>query len=133
MSFSGIKTSVLYYLNAFDDEQRRKHVERHLSDLCASFQAAVVDMLEGPVRAAVEETGITTLAVAGGVSANSGLRRRFSELASSIGGDVFFPEPRFRTDNAAMIAAAGRRRLLAGLENTYALTIDPSLAFSSHG
>lgn len=133
MSFSGIKTSMLYYLNEFDASEREAHLKSHLADLCASFQEAVVDMLENPVRRAAEETGIRTLAVAGGVSANTSLRRRFTALAEELGGALHVPGAGFRTDNAAMIAAAGRAGMLAGRTSPLTLTVSPSLAFSSNG
>lgn len=133
MSFSGIKTSMLYYLNEFDEDERRAHLQSHLPDLCASFQEAVIDMLVDPMRRAATDTGIRTLAVAGGVSANSALRERFDTLADETGAAVHFPEAAFRTDNAAMIAAAGRAAILAGRTSPLTLTVNPSLSFSSHG
>lgn len=101
-SFSGLKTAVRTHLLSKD--------RRPDADVCASFQAAVIDCLVARVRRASERTGISRVAVGGGVAANSGLR---SALSSS-GLRVHLP-PRHRcTDNAAMIALAGRMRLLAG-------------------
>jgi N6-L-threonylcarbamoyladenine synthase len=101
-SFSGLKTAVRAYL--------RKTPDADVADVCASFQAAVVDVLLDRVTRAARRTGLSSVAFAGGVAANAELRRRAAETDL----DVFFP-PRHRcTDNAAMIAHAGRLRLLAG-------------------
>lgn len=102
MSFSGLKTAVRNHLERPD---RASDV-----DVCASFQAAVVDVLSDRIRGAAERTGVTRVAIGGGVAANSALRQRVTEL----GLDAFIP-PRHRcTDNGAMIAHAGRLALLAG-------------------
>jgi N6-L-threonylcarbamoyladenine synthase len=97
-SFSGIKTSVLYFL--------RKHfpVNTHipLNDICASFQKAVVNSLVEKTLLASENLGIRTITVSGGVSANSKLRSEFTKLEDS-GHRIFFPEKKYSTDNAAMI------------------------------
>ncbi|MCB9743269.1 MAG: tRNA (adenosine(37)-N6)-threonylcarbamoyltransferase complex transferase subunit TsaD [Alphaproteobacteria bacterium] len=114
-SFSGLKTAV------------RSHVQgeapgRH-EDIAASFQAAVVDVLEDRVRRAVEATGVRRVALSGGVAANSELRRRFSELE---GLQVYLPARSRCTDNAAMIANAGRLRLMAGQRDGLDLRARPS-------
>jgi N6-L-threonylcarbamoyladenine synthase len=102
-SFSGLKTAVRTHL--------QRHPDTDPADLCASFQAAVVDCLVDRVQRAATQTGVTRVGVAGGVAANSGLRAR---LAACDGLQVTLP-PRSRcTDNAAMIAHAGRMRLLTG-------------------
>lgn len=101
-SFSGLKTAVRQTIQRHDPEP---------ADLCASFQEAVVDCLLDRVRRASEQTGVRQLALAGGVAANSELRRR----ATALDGIQTFLPPRHRcTDNGAMIAHAGRLRLLAG-------------------
>jgi len=101
-SFSGLKTAVRQYL--------QRTPEPVIADVCASFQAAVVDVLLDRVRRASEQTGVKTLALAGGVAANSELRRRAAELDLS----VVLPARKRCTDNGAMIASAGRYRLIAG-------------------
>lgn len=108
-SFSGLKTAVWQYVR--DNPVRD---ERHACDIAASFQAAVVDMLVDTSIAAIESTNATRLVVAGGVSANSGLRQRVLALRKDRNIDVFVPSMRFCTDNAAMIAWAGARRLALG-------------------
>ena len=105
-SFSGLKTQVLHFLTR---EQRADptFVERRKADICASVQAAILDMLMGPLQKAVEETGISEVAIAGGVSANSGLRQRLAEASENKGWTVHIPPMAYCTDNAAMIAAVG--------------------------
>jgi N6-L-threonylcarbamoyladenine synthase len=97
-SFSGIKTSVLYFLRKnFPD---LKHLP--LNDICASFQKAVVSSLVEKTRLAADKNGVKTITVSGGVSANSRLRNEFNMLAEN-GYKIFFPEKKYSTDNAAMI------------------------------
>lgn len=102
-SFSGLKTSLLYYLQDLD----QKGEPRHLPDLAASFQEAIVDVLVDKSLRAIEHTGINALAVVGGVSANSRLRTRLTEQADTHHILLSIPDLIFSTDNAAMIALAG--------------------------
>ncbi len=112
-SFSGLKTSFLYTLrDAVAAEP--DFVERNLADLCASLQRAVVETLMFKLVRAARQFGITEIAAAGGVSANSGLRAALLAEGERRGWRVFLPELRFTTDNAAMIASAGRFAFLAG-------------------
>ena len=105
-SVSGLRTQVLHFLTR---EQREDptFVERRKADICASVQAAILDMLMGPLQKAVEDTGISEVAIAGGVSANSGLRQRLAEASEDKGWTVHIPPMAYCTDNAAMIAAVG--------------------------
>lgn len=105
-SFSGLKTQVLHFLTR---EQRADpmFVERRKEDICASVQSAILDMLMAPLKKAVEETGISEVAIAGGVSANSGLRKRLALASEDNGWTVHIPPMAYCTDNAAMIAAVG--------------------------
>jgi N6-L-threonylcarbamoyladenine synthase len=107
-SFSGLKTAVMLARGEgeIDDERR--------ADLAASFQAAVVDTLVGKTLRAVEQTGLTRVVVSGGVSANTRLRQALGEGAADLGATVHLPPLEFCTDNGAMIALAGARRLEAG-------------------
>jgi N6-L-threonylcarbamoyladenine synthase len=99
-SFSGLKTAVLQFVqkNPASSEGEALH------DLCASFQAAVCDVLVEKTKAALLDTGIERLVVAGGVACNSGLRRGMSELGREMGVELFIPSPVLCTDNAAMLA-----------------------------
>lgn len=108
-SFSGLKTAVWQYVR--DNPVRG---ESHLADIAASFQAAVIDMLLDTSAEALAATSTSRLVIAGGVSANSELRGRANALAAERGADVFIPSMRYCTDNAAMIAWAGARRLERG-------------------
>jgi N6-L-threonylcarbamoyladenine synthase len=126
-SFSGIKTSVLYYLNKFDESDRLRHMEKHASDLCASFQDAVVAMLLDGVREAIEETGIRDLAIVGGVSANSALRRGAERLAGERKVRLHVPKMAYCMDNAAMIAVTAAFKLSAGKASSLSMTAEPAL------
>jgi N6-L-threonylcarbamoyladenine synthase len=142
-SFSGIKTAVLYHLrrNVHLDpeiEARRQSLARgergadqlralssaETLDLIASFQRAVVEDLVSRTLAAAEQHGVSTVLVSGGVAANSELRRTFESEAARRGIESFFPSRALSTDNAAMIAAAGHARFLAGERAD--MLLDPS-------
>ncbi len=112
-SFSGLKTSFLYFLRDSVAENP-DFIEENKADLCASLQRAIVDTLMFKLVKAARQFGIRDIAAAGGVSANSGLRDALTAEGAKRGWRVFLPPPRFTTDNAAMIAAAGRYQLLAG-------------------
>lgn len=112
-SFSGLKTSFLYTLRdavAADPD----FIERNKADLCASLQGTIVGILLDKLVKASKETGIRDIAIAGGVSANSGLRDGIAEEGRRRGWRTFLPEFKFTTDNAAMIAMAGYYRYCAG-------------------
>lgn len=104
-SFSGLKTSVMYYLDGQEDRER--FLEEHLNDLCASVSHAITEVLVKKLRIAVEHTGVRTMVLAGGVSANSMLRRKAEKLAGETGCALHIPKLEFCTDNAAMIAVTG--------------------------
>ncbi len=112
-SFSGLKTSFLYTLRdevAVDPD----FVEKNKADLCASLQRTIVDILLDKLIKASKQTGIRDIAIAGGVSANSGLRNGIVNEGKKRGWRTFLPEFRFTTDNAAMIALSGYYRYLNG-------------------
>ena len=106
-SFSGLKTSFLYHLRDWVNEDP-DFVEHHKNDLAASLEHTIVDILMKKLRLAVKATGITHGAVAGGVSANNGLRNAFHEHAQKYGWTIYIPKFSYTTDNAAMIAIVGQ-------------------------
>jgi N6-L-threonylcarbamoyladenine synthase len=110
-SFSGIKTAFLYFLR---DEKKKNpaFVADHIHDICASLQHTLVSMLLSRLRKASEQTGIREIAIAGGVSANSGLRKDLKSLAEKQGWNIFIPAFEYCTDNAAMIAMAAHYKFL---------------------
>lgn len=110
-SFSGLKTSILYKIR---DEvaKNEKFIEENLYDLCASIQDRIVTILLNKVKKAIKQYGIKSIAVAGGVSANSGLREGLLSLGEKKGWNVFIPKFEYCTDNAAMIAIAGYYKYL---------------------
>ncbi len=112
-SFSGLKTSFLYFLR---DELKKdeKFIEDNRSDLAASLQQTIIDILITKLSSASAFTGIKTIALAGGVSANSGLRNRVIEMGKEKGWSVFIPSFGFTTDNAAMIAITGYYKYQTG-------------------
>ena len=112
-SFSGLKTSFLYFLRDRLKEDP-EFVLKHRSDLAASLQHTIIDILLNKLRKAMKHTGITQVALAGGVSANSGLRAAMQQEAEKRGWDLFIPPIRYTTDNAAMIAITGYYRYLKG-------------------
>ena len=105
-SFSGLKTSFLYTLRD-ELEKNPNFIEERKADLCASLQATVIDILMKKLRAAAKDLGIRQVAVAGGVSANTGLREAFHDHARRYGWKVFIPKFAYTTDNAAMVAMNG--------------------------
>lgn len=118
-SYSGLKTAVLWELKKLIKEG--KEVPVH--DICASFQAAAVDALVSKLELAVEQTGITRVALSGGVAANSELRRQLKERKSW---DVHIPPLSYCTDNGVMIAAAGYNNFRRGITSDLTLSPDPS-------
>ncbi len=112
-SFSGIKTAFLYFLR--DEKVKNPNfVDEHVNDICASLQHHLVKMLLTRVRQASEQTGIKNIAIAGGVSANSGLRKELKALGDKQGWNIFIPSFEYCTDNAAMIAVAAHYKYLKG-------------------
>ncbi len=113
-SFSGLKTSFLYFLrDAVKDEP--DFIEKNKADLCASLQKTIIDILLVKLIKAAKDTGIRDIAIAGGVSANSGLRAAVTETGLRRHWNTFLPPLKFTTDNAAMIAVTGYFKYLEGI------------------
>ena len=112
-SFSGLKTSFLYSLRDWVAEDP-DFIEKHKEDIAASLEFTIVDILMKKLRKAVKQTGIKHVAVAGGVSANNGLRNAFKEHAEKYGWTIYIPKFSYTTDNAAMIGITGYYKYLDG-------------------
>ena len=112
-SFSGIKTAIMYFLR---DQTRANpnFIDQHLPDICASIQYTLVQILLNKLKRAARETGIRDIAIAGGVSANSGLRTALQKTGHELGWRVFIPAFEYCTDNAAMIAMAAKFKFEQG-------------------
>jgi len=112
-SFSGVKTAVMYFLR---DRQKEDpdFIEKNINDLAASVQEAINDALLQKLKRAVKESGIREVALAGGVSANSGLRKKAGKWAEKEGVNLYIPKVEYSTDNAAMIAMAAHFKYLKG-------------------
>jgi N6-L-threonylcarbamoyladenine synthase len=112
-SFSGIKTAILYFLQK-EVKNNPNFIEENKADICASVQKSLIDMLLRKTKKAMKEMNCTQIAIAGGVSANSGLRSRLTEMGQELGWEVFIPAFSYCTDNAGMIAMAGHFKAEAG-------------------
>jgi len=112
-SFSGLKTSILYFLR---DETAKNpaFVEQHLADICASIQYRIIRILLGKLKKAAVQTGIKDICIAGGVSANSGLRKALEEMGKKQRWNTFIPTFQYCTDNAGMIAITAYYKYLEG-------------------
>ena len=112
-SFSGIKTAFLYFIR---DEKAKDpgFIDKNLNDICASLQRTLIGMLMSRVEMAVRQTGITQVAIAGGVSANTGLRKTLTAIAKKNNWEVYILPMEYCTDNAAMIAMAAHYKFLSG-------------------
>jgi len=125
-SFSGLKTSILYFLqnagtsNVFKESfrateaEREKFITENLADICASIQQRIISILLNKLKKAAAETGVKEICIAGGVSANSGLRQSLQALGEKMGWNTYIPPFEYCTDNAGMIAIAGHYKYLAG-------------------
>jgi len=110
-SFSGLKTAILYMVQA-EEKKNPNFLMENIADVCASVQQRIVSILLNKLKRAVEQTDVRDMAIAGGVSANSGLRRALLEMGKQYHWNVFIPKFEYCTDNAAMIAIAGYHKYL---------------------
>ncbi len=135
-SFSGLKTSILYFLKnagtstvfkepfTATEKERKKFIDENLPDICASIQQRIISILLNKLKKAANQTGIQQICIAGGVSGNSGLRKALKETGDTLGWQTFVPAFEYCTDNAAMIAIAAYYKYL---EKDFAdLSISPS-------
>ncbi len=120
-SFSGLKTSVLYFLQ----KQTPEFIEANRNDLCASVQYTIVEILMKKFKKAIQQTNIHELCIAGGVSANSGLRKGVQELGIKTKSKVYLPAFEYCTDNAAMIAVAAYYKYQAGAFEPLSVSASP--------
>tara|TARA_X000001036_G_scaffold415412_1_gene431525 strand:- start:454 stop:1443 length:990 start_codon:yes stop_codon:yes gene_type:complete len=118
-SFSGLKTSLLYYMDSFDESN-----ENSINDVAASYQKAIIDCLVEKMKLAVELTGVKTISIAGGVAKNKLLRESIDEKLK--GNKIFFPDLKYCTDNAAMISYLGEKKLEMGKSSKFDFSINPN-------
>nr|WP_315544676.1 tRNA (adenosine(37)-N6)-threonylcarbamoyltransferase complex transferase subunit TsaD [uncultured Aggregatibacter sp.] len=128
-SFSGLKTFAANTLHQVMQEEGEL-TEQSKADIAYAFQEAVVDTLAIKCKRALRQTGLKRLVIAGGVSANKQLRQTLAELMQQLGGEVFYPQPQFCTDNGAMIAYAGFLRLKQGQQQDLAIEVRPRWAMT---
>ncbi|NBW26995.1 MAG: tRNA (adenosine(37)-N6)-threonylcarbamoyltransferase complex transferase subunit TsaD [Flavobacteriaceae bacterium] len=110
-SFSGLKTGILYFIQK-NKAQNPIFIEENLNDICASIQNSIIEILMEKMKLAVNQTGITRIAIGGGVSANSGIRNAMNEAQTKYGWQTFIPKFEYTTDNAAMIGIVGYQKYL---------------------
>ncbi len=113
-SFSGLKTAILYFVRD-GKAKNEKFVEENLPDICASIQSRIVSILLNKLKLAANAMGIKNICIAGGVSANIGLRKAFEKMGIEESWKIFIPPFEYCTDNAAMIAITGYYKYLAGI------------------
>lgn len=128
-SFSGLKTAILYFIQK-QVKENPKFIEENLNDICASIQYTIVEILFDKLKLAVKETGINHIAIAGGVSANSEIRKVLKETETKYGWTTYIPQFEFTTDNAAMIAIVGYLKYLENDFSERKITATPRLDVS---
>ena len=113
-SFSGLKTQILYFIQK-KTKENPNFVAENLNDICASIQHIIIEIIMDKLKTAVKETGITQVAIGGGVSANSGIRKALKEAEHKYGWKTFVPKFEYTTDNAAMIGITGYLKYKKGM------------------
>lgn len=127
-SFSGLKTSLLYFLRD-ETAAQPDFIEANMADICASYQHAIVSFLMSKLKKATQQFGITEVAIAGGVSANSELRKRLTDQEQKSGWKTYIPKFEYCTDNAAMIGVAGYYQLEANASYDFSVSPKPRFSF----
>lgn len=127
-SFSGLKTAILYFIQK-NKQVNPNFIEENLNDICASIQHTIIEILMDKIKMAVKETGITQIAIGGGVSANSGIRNTLKETESKYGWKTFIPKFEYTTDNAAMIGIVGYQKYLSNRFETSAVVSKARIQF----
>lgn len=113
-SFSGLKTQILYFIQK-EVQKNANFINENLNDICASVQYTIVNILMDKIKLAVEQTGITQIAIGGGVSANSGIRKALKDAETKYAWKTFIPKFEYTTDNAAMIGIVGYHKYRLGI------------------
>lgn len=127
-SFSGLKTAILYFIQKKKLENPN-FVDENLDDICASIQHTIIEILMDKLKLAVKETGITQIAIGGGVSANSGIRKTLKEAEKKYHWKTFIPKFEYTTDNAAMIGIVGYQKFLSQNFETAAVVSKARIQF----
>ena len=127
-SFSGLKTQILYFIQKKQLENP-SFIAENLNDICASIQHIIIEILMDKLKLAVEKTGINQVAIGGGVSANSGIRKALKDAETKYGWKTFIPKFEYTTDNAAMIGIVGYQKFLANKFENETITANPRIAF----
>ncbi|MGY5352716.1 tRNA (adenosine(37)-N6)-threonylcarbamoyltransferase complex transferase subunit TsaD [Wenyingzhuangia sp. IMCC45533] len=125
-SFSGLKTGILYFVQR-EIQKNPEFIKNHLFDICASVQNTIAEILMDKIKKAVKETGIKQVAIAGGVSANSEIRKRLIDAQKHFGWTSYIPKFEYTTDNAAMIAVTAYQKYKLGLHSSQLTTANPRL------
>ena len=126
-SFSGLKTQILYFIQK-NVAENPSFIEENLNDICASIQYTIIRILMAKIKMAVTETGITQVAIGGGVSANSGIRGALKDAEQKYGWKSFIPKFEYTTDNAAMIGIVGYHKYIKELFNDSAVVSKARIA-----
>ena len=127
-SFSGLKTQILYFIQN-KKKENENFIEENLNDICASIQYTIIEILMEKLKMAVEKTGINQVAIGGGVSANSGIRKTLKETEQKYGWKTFIPKFEYTTDNAAMIGIVGYQKYLKEIFEDVTVVSNPRIEF----
>ena len=127
-SFSGLKTAILYFIQK-ETKANPNFIKENINDICASIQFTIIEILMDKLTKASQDLGINQIAIAGGVSANSGIRQRLKEAEQTLGWTTYIPKFEYTTDNAAMIAMVGQLKFEQGLFGNITDKSTPKYAF----